>query len=320
MHQASVAVPEVVDHPGCPGLKRRQLIFVDRNGKGQPARGRRRPEEHIGQGMAPLLPRIPEQQQPPHLLVPLAAEDGPTAHQHHHGAGVGGGHGADQGHLFGRQAEVGAIAGSEVAPLAGGGMAGEPGDQPGEPAPVAPPAGPCAVLSQPVGGRDLLQDRGDVGGVDVLPFQLPVEPRHHHRRVAAGRQGRRLFWPAAVVVVDWQLGPCCPQALQGCHHGAGGRAGVRRAPIAQVGCGRVGTDHRQRLQLPQGQQVTLIAQQHDGLSRRFPGQGQMLRATAQRHGVGAGGHAQLHPQLAQHGVVDPRLWQFASGEAIGEAA
>ena len=119
MLQAAVAVPEVVVHLLGAGIQPGQIAAVLRDRKGQAARWRGVPQQHIRQGVASLLARIPEQQQASHLLIPGLRDHHPSPHQRHHGVGIGCGHGVDQGDLIGGKLQVGAITTGEVA--AGGG-------------------------------------------------------------------------------------------------------------------------------------------------------------------------------------------------------
>ena len=117
--QPPVAVPEVVDHRLRPRLKRRQVLGAGGHRKGHPARGGHPPQQHIGQGFPTLLAGVPEQQDRVRSVPPALTEDRATAHQYHHGAGVGGGHRQDQGLLGRVQRQLGAIAGGEVTARAG---------------------------------------------------------------------------------------------------------------------------------------------------------------------------------------------------------
>ena len=214
-------MPKVVDNPAGPGFKGRQLVGGAGQGKRQAAAGGNPAQQHIGQGVAPFLAWIPKQQQARHRIVPLPGQQSAAPHQHHHGAGIGGGHVADQGHLVGEQTQIGAIAGGKIAPLARRTLAGDAGDQLGHGFPERQQAAGAQRLQQPLGRRHQLQDRPDVSRVDVLALKAPIEADHHHRRLRAGSQGRCSQLILAAVVVDAQLGIGLPEALQGGHHAFG---------------------------------------------------------------------------------------------------
>ena len=179
-------------------------------------------------------------------------------------------------------------------------MACEPGDQLGDPPPLGPGGRPEATAQQPVWWGDLLQDRGDIAGVDVFPLQAPIKPHHHHGPIAGSRQPSRRFGVGTIAVVDGQIRPRLPQALQWRDRRSRRRTGVRGAAVAEVQPIRQLPDHRQGAQIQQRQyrlavEKRLVAQQHDSLARRLAGQGQMLRAAAHRWRDLAGGDAQLQP-------------------------
>ena len=117
--QPPVAVPEVVDHRLRPRLEYRQMLGAGGHRKGHSPRGRNPAKQHIGQGFPTLLAGVPEQQDRVRPVSPALTEDRATAHQHHHGAGVGGGHRQDQGFLGRVQRQLGAVAGGEVTARAG---------------------------------------------------------------------------------------------------------------------------------------------------------------------------------------------------------
>ena len=199
-------------------------------------------------------------------------------------------------------------------------MASDPGDGLGHGLPARQhPLGP-QPLQQPIRRRDLRQDRGDVAGVDVLPLQAPIQPRHHQRGVAAAGDGGGLVGVGSIAVVQGQL-RCGPaQALQRCHHRAWAGAGIGGAVVAQVGGGRQGADHRQRAQPPERQQVAFIAQQHDRLPRRLAGQAPVGTALAQAAGVVPLRHRELQLQLPPHRICEPLRRQGACGQGLGQAA
>ena len=175
-------------------------------------------------------------------------------------------------------------------------------------------------MQQRIRWRHLPQDRFEIAGVDVFPLLAPVEPHHHHGRLAGSRQCRRRCWIGSIGVADQQIGVSSSQPLQRGNHHAGLGAGVGGAAIAEVGRGGQSADHRQRAQSAQGQDRALVPEQHDRLGGRLPGQGDVGRAAPQRSRIAAGRQAQLGSQLPQHRVIDPLHRQASSGQGLLQAA
>ena len=312
-------MPEVVDHRGRPGLKRRQVLGAGGHREGHPARGRHPPQQHIGQGLPTLLAGVPEQQDRVHPVPPALTEDRATAHQHHHGAGVGGGHRQDQGLLGPIQGQLGAVAGGEVAARAGRSQAGDRGHHLSH----RPPEGPQPLAAKPalqgLRSRHLPQDRRQVAGVDVLPLLPPVEPHHHHGGIAGRRQpgsGRRII---ALAVVHLELGGSGADPFEGGDYHPRLGAGIGGAPIAEIRPSGQGTDHRQRPPIRQRQHRFGIFEQHDRLGGRLPGQAAVGGAAPQGGWVIAGWHRQLGPQQAQHRVIEALHRQGARRQGFRQA-
>ena len=185
-------------------------------------------------------------------------------------------------------------------------MAGDPGDQPrqGPPAPLQQATAQHPL--QPARRRHQRQDRRDVGRVDVLPLQSPVETCHHDGRIATGGQMRRAGHILTGVVGDRER-RCRPaQAIQRGDDATGLGPGVGGAPIPEVGHGGEAADDRQGAQARERQHRAFIAQHHDRFTGRPQGQGPMGRAATQGDGVVPRGHPQLQLQLAQHRLIDAR--------------